>query len=535
MRKIAVIDAETDPFRKGRIPAPFVWGYYDGSQYRQFEDTAKLIKFLRQQYAIVYAHNGGKFDFHFLLPYLDAYQELTIINGRIARCYIGDAELRDSYCIINEPLSKYKKDDIDYAIMESDRRKRGENWQRITSYLKSDCVYLWEMVTDFIRRFGPELTLASAAMKQWIKVSGSKPEPTDDEFYAAFYPYYYGGRVECFRSGIIETDFAVYDINSAYPYAMLHKHPYSASYQIVDGYINSADFVKVSCISKGAFPYRGLGESNVRAGLSFPSDNEERIYTVTNWEFCAAMETKTIKKVKVLSSIVFTKHTDFSVYINKFWQEREEAKAKGDILGSLFSKLIMNSLYGKFAANPENYNRFMIVPPKDITEFSDSDPDDKWKFGGDFGPWLLATAELTDFEKRYYNVATGASITGFVRAMLWRAICNSKGVLYCDTDSISVQQCGKKVPIGSALGQWKQEGIFNRAGIAGKKLYIFQGYPDKQTGKPSVKKASKGVRLSDSEIWKIAKGGIVKYESEVPTFSVKKGPVFTNRSIVKTA
>lgn len=535
MRKIAVIDAETDPFRKGRIPAPFVWGYYDGSQYRQYENTADLIKFISKQYAIIYAHNGGKFDFHFLFPYLDPYQELTIINGRIARCYIGDAELRDSYCIINEPLSKYKKDDIDYALMEEDRRKRGQNWQLITSYLKSDCVYLWEMVTSFVNRFGVELTQASAAMKQWVELSRMPVEHTDDVFYHQFAPYYYGGRVECFRHGIIETDFKVFDINSAYPYAMMHQHPYSSNFGIVNGYADGADFVKLRCISKGAFPFRGMGEGNIRAGLRFPNDNEEREYTVTNWEFKAAMETNTIRKVKVISSIIFVKHTDFSAYINKFWKDREEAKAKGDTLGSLFAKLMMNSLYGKFAANPDNYQRFMNVPVEDASEFYDNDPDGKWRFAGEMGPWLLASADLTDFQKRFYNVATGASITGFVRAMLWKAICNSKGVLYCDTDSIAVQECGKKVSIGNSLGQWKEEGSFSRAGIAGKKLYIFSGPINPETGKPFFKKASKGVKLSDSELWKVAAGGVVEYESDVPTFSVKKDPFFTKRMIIKTA
>lgn len=536
MRAIAVIDAETDPFRKGRIPKPFIWGFYNGSMYREFTDTAKLGEFLSEQDAIVYAHNGGKFDFHYLLPMLSAYDDIKIINGRIASCNIGIAELRDSYCIINEPLSKYKKDEIDYAIMEKSQRHKAQNMAKIRAYLKSDCVYLWEMVTEFVRRYGAELTQAGAAMKQWVKISNDPPERTNEEFYNELSPFYYGGRVECFRSGVIETDFSVYDINSAYAYAMMHKHPYSANYEKVTGYVKNADFYIVDCISRGVFPFRGNGgDSNRSHGLRFPNDSINKRFCVSNWEFAAGRDTNTIEKVKVIESLRFVRHTDFSAYINMFWTERKAAKASGDILGSLFSKLMMNSLYGKFAANPDNYKNYMLVPPSDVECFNSQMDGVRgdWDFGGELGPWLLAQRELDDYQKRFYNVATGASITGFVRAMLWRAICASKGVLYCDTDSIAVKSIGSSVKLGEGLGEWKHEGDFDLAAIAGKKLYAFRGKP--VDGKVIWKQASKGAKLTASEIVKIARGGSVDYESEAPSFSVTRTPYFTNRRIVKTA
>lgn len=538
MRPIAVIDAETDPFRKGRIPQPFVWGYYNGSMYQQFEKTADLIAFISERDELIYAHNGGKFDFHYLLSHLSAYDDLTIINGRIARCNIGIAELRDSWCIINEPLSKYKKDVIDYSIMESDQRHKRGNWLKICKYLKSDCVYLWEMVSEFVRRFGPELTQASAAMKQWRKLSNDPHDKTDEEFYNALSPFYYGGRVQCFRSGIIDTDFDVYDINSAYAFAMMQKHPYSANYERISGYAKDSDFYVVDCISRGALPYRGDGGNNqMHFGLSFPNDETHRTYFVSGWELSSAKDTKSVERIKYIESIRFMRHVSFADYINKFWAAREVAKKAGDILGTLFNKLMMNSLYGKFAANPDNYHNFMIVPPSDAEAFAAGQIDGVtggWQFGGELGPWLLAQKELDEWQKRYYNVATGASITGYVRAMLWRAIHSSTGVLYCDTDSIAVKRKGGSVSLGNKLGEWKHEGCFDRAGIAGKKLYIFRGLPDK-AGKRIYKTASKGARLTHAELWKVARGGTVAYESEVPTYSVAKTPFFTNREIKKTA
>lgn len=535
-RDIAVIDAETDPFRKGRIPQPFIWGYYDGYKYKTFGNANDLARFLRKEHRIVYAHNGGKFDFHYLLGELDPYSDLTIINGRIAKCYIGNAELRDSFCIIPQGLGKYKKDEIDYGLMEPGERDKPHNREKILDYLRSDCVYLYEMVSAFVDRFGPQLTLAGAAMKQWQKISDEQGieqcERTDEDFYNALSPYYYGGRVECFRSGIIDCKFDVYDINSAYPFAMLHKHPYSAQYERMSGYVKGADFYRLTCVAAGSLPFRGDGGmGNHNFGLHFPNDDVEREYTCTAWEYAAARDTKSIRDVRVIESLRFARHVDFSPYINHWWREREQAKKDKDELGSLFAKLMMNSLYGKFAANPDNYANYMNVPMDRLDLLTTGG---KWKFGGELGPWALGECGLEDQAKRYYNVATGASITGFVRAMLWRAIYSSKGVLYCDTDSIAVQQAGRDVQLSSALGDWKHEGCFDKAGIAGKKLYIFR--PARVAGlRQGYKTASKGVRLTNSQLWRVAAGATVTYETEHPTYSVKSAPKFINREIRRTA
>lgn len=554
-RSIVVCDCETDPFRAYRVPRPFVWGYYDGTKYRQFPerpgDTAKatalFIEFLQEQPVICYAHNGGKFDWHFVLADVNPYDDIMLINGRIARMNIGNAECRDSYNILPVPLAAYKKDTIDYSIMEAAARVKPVNWKRISEYLKSDCVYLYELITRFVDTYGVQITQASAAMNQWKKISQRPLPRTDKEFYDVLSPYYYGGRVQCFKSGVLDTKFSVYDINSAYPYAMLHEHPYSEDFTHVETYLPNADFYRVRCVSRGAFPLRGLGNDSYGGfGLRFPNDAERREYTVTSWEYRAALDTNTIKEVEVVESIAFTDHVNFKEYINHFYTARLKAKADKDAAASLFTKLLMNSLYGKFASNPDNYRNYMLVP-MDVIAGLESEG---WDFVGEMGPWALAEMRLAEEQQRYYNVATGASITGFVRAMLWRAICAGRGVMYCDTDSIAVQRRGDASVLGDALGEWKLEGEFIRAGIAGKKLYIFKGADDwwkcadgstvqamtRPAGSERLyKMASKGARLTRQQLWQVAAGGVVDYVPEVPTFSPSKPPVFTPRRLKFTA
>jgi len=54
-------------------------------------------------------------------------------------------------------------------------------------------------------------------------------------------------------------------------------------------------------------------------------------------------------------------------------------------------------------------------------------------------------------------------------------------------------------------------------------------------GKREYKTASKGARLTHSQLWTVARGGNVLFQSDVPTFSVTSAPVFTDRRIKKTA
>lgn len=531
-REICVADCETDPFKAGRLPSPFLWGWYNGEDYREFESHADLIAFLRERHCICYAHNGGRFDWHFILPYVEEMTEVTLINGRIAKMPIGQCEFRDSWNILPVPLAAYQKTEIDYGIFEKERRYIPGNFQRIRDYLRDDCVFLYELVSQFNEEFGRNLTIAGTAMKLWRKI---RPDFIQDDgwIYEKLAPYYYGGRCQAIRPGMIEEPFQFADINSAYPFAMLHRHPFQPDCDDVspaqlarlpDDLLAPA-FVRVRCRSAGAFPFRLENGS-----LAFPDDDEIREYTVTGHEFIAAQDTGALDRVEVLGGIVFSELCDFREYIERFYSLRMQAKARGDKARVLFYKLLMNSLYGKFAANPDSYREFVTLDSEVLDGVGEIDDEDGrvWKYAGEFGRWCLASTELPEDRRRFYNLGTGASITGFVRALMWRALKQVREPIYCDTDSIAALDVSG-LDYGDALGQWSLEGEFSRGGVAGKKLYAFK---DAATGK--WKTASKGVRLSAPEILRVAQGETVTYTPEVPVYSVHKAPHFQSRTIRAT-
>lgn len=531
MKEIWVCDAETDPFKAGRSKIePFIWGAYNGDEYHEFLKTDDLIDFFKDKEVIVYAHNGGKFDYHFLLHRLEPYDQLTVINGRLAKFTIGLCEFRDSYNILPCSLATFQKTHIDYAIFEKSERHKPENWLAIRNYLRDDCRDLHEFVSAFINNYGLHLTQASAAMSFWRKLTKNKAPKSNKAFYQEIAPYYFGGRVECFAGGIIEDDFKVIDINSAYPWAMTQLHPYGLTYDISDELPHSPAhiarcFITLECISHGAFPFRADDKS-----LIFPNDDIKRVYNVTGWEFLAAIDTRTIKNWTIKTVLRFTDSISFGDYVEHFSDLKITSKLAGDKAGYIFAKLFLNSLYGKFGANPENYEEYMPVPH----HYVQAAEEDDYFYMSDLGPLALVGKALPEEKQRYLNVAVAASVTGCVRAYLWRSINKCDGVLYCDTDSIACKSSGDLKLHPTELGAWDVEAVCDYAAIAGKKMYAFHkkgaSFNDNVE---NWKIASKGVKLKASELIKVADGQEITFTPISPSFSLKRGNKIISRKITK--
>ena len=536
---IFVADCETDPFLHGRVPEPFLWGVYSDSGYEQFDRTDEFMRYITDIECICYAHNGGKFDWHFITDFIEYGTDLLIINGRLSRFTVGQCQFRDSWNILPVPLGQMQKTAIDYAIFERGERDKPKNRKAIESYLYDDCRFLYQFVRAFIDRHGVQLTQASASFKTWEKMSGRKaPHDLGGDIYDKFSCYYYGGRCQAFASGIVDGDSEMVDINSAYPFAMLSPHPMSLAHVAIDYpdeyEFSGPEFLTITGPACGALPYRDTDNS-----LIFPDDGIVRDFHITGWEWLALGDTRGHAGYTIVRAYEFLETADFSNFILPLYQERLDAKALGDTVNDLLAKLCMNSCYGKFGSNPRNYECYKVVDPI-IVEDCDTlgrDIDGRWSFAGYFGELPLVSRPLDEQAERFYNVATSASITGYVRAMLWRAICQCDGVIYCDTDSIIARSVAG-LPQGDGLGAWKHEATFSGGGVGGKKLYAFElkGHKKGKDGKMVTHKtASKGAKLTaDDILGVICKGGVVEYAPDAPCFSVHKAPAFVKRNIRAT-
>jgi hypothetical protein len=514
------------------VPKPFTWGIYgeDGFDYFWGEDShLDFLQHLSElpQGSIVYFHNGGKFDIFFLLDHLD--EELTIINGRISKCTLfnGRIELRDSYLILPLPLSAHDKDVFDYTKMEVDRRNIHKN--EIIRYLTKDCKSLYEWVLDFIDQFGVNLTLAGTAFKQLKEKTSYIVTNTYDTFDDKFRKFYYGGRVQCFKTGYFQGPFQYVDINSAYPRAMLEPHFYGGEYLEhlrLPTSEHGSWFAKIDAVSHGALPCRDRDGS-----LFFPDDGEVRTFYASGHEINTGLDTNTLFIKKVHYSLRPMATNDFSEYVNYFYRMKREAEEEKNKNKRQFAKLMLNSCYGKFGQDGRNFEKFIIcefgLHPKDI------DPNYgkyEWNHYADTDTGHRIYSR-PDPSNQFYNVATAASITGWVRAFLWRSILRADDPHYCDTDSIICR--GFNGEMGKELGQWSTEAELLDVAIAQKKMYAGRVVPVSKFGPiDETKTASKGVRLNYEEIKQgVISGENIVFYKDAPAFSLKYGPRFFTREV----
>lgn len=110
--------------------------------------------------------------------------------------------------------------------------------------------------------------------------------------------------------------------------------------------------------------------------------------------------------------------------------------------------------------------------------------------------------------------------------MLLEALAISKNPVYCDTDSIICTDYFGDID-ASRLGAWKNEGEADSLFIAGKKLYA--AFLDGEC----VKLASKGARLTPSDVVSICRGGEVEWSNDAPSFSLSRETNFVRRKITK--
>ena len=516
IRRFAAADCETDPFEFGKSVSPFVWGFYDEDGYKQFQSTVDFVAHIQEYDGIVYFHNGGKFDVRFLLPWIRG--KVLSIHGRLAKCQLGKAELRDSYCLFPMPLSAYRKDDFDYTKLHRDQRaKFGMD---ITRYLYGDCKYLYELLCEFVANYGQHITLAGAAMDYWTKKFSPSIRyfkgDTGARWFDTFKHYYVGGRVECFKSGEISRDFSVWDINSAYPHVMSGELPWGfKTYTSSKLYADRANlgFFDVAGTSYGAFPAREKGRK-----LHYP--HVRGTFSVPGTELIPAMRCGRFRLEKVHRAIYFKESVTFADYIDHFYRLKDKAKREGNHAEYLFAKLMLNSLYGKYGANPARYREHSIIDGDAVGEFA----------GKGYGVTGLPGCDAFMIDKaiamharKYFNVATAAAITGGVRGMMIEAIAGASGLIYCDTDSIAAESADLR--LSNRLGDWDCEAECDAAYVAGKKLYAFhltgKGWNDETNGRGqfvNFKTASKGTRLKPSQIRGIAAGGAVRWQKEAPTF-----------------
>lgn len=540
---IYTADLETDPFAYNQMIAPFAAGFYDGSNFQLFWEGNCVKRFFTmletKPAGIIYIHNFGGFDFFWMLPYFTG--STLVRNGRIVctNCKARDGklhEIRDSYAIMPFALKQYigadgKKVKLDIDMSKLTQEKRTKYKDEIVKYLKRDCTGLHDLVTRFLERFGNKLTVGSAAMNELSKLHTfiKIESPSDDKEIRK--QFYYGGRVQCFQSGVIRGDFKVYDVNSMYPYVMKHyRHPIGRLESITPKITKDTAFIVAEGRNHNAFPQRSRDGS-----LRF--DVEEGIFSMTIHEWNVAKRYSLFDCRRILAAYNFKLQSSFALFVDKFYELRKKAKSDKDNALALFYKYILNSSCGKFAQDSSQYHDYQItddqtnlLPPEPCEQCRVDLCAEHWKVDTIYSEFHLIMWRKLNPKPVFYNVATGCSITGAARSVLLEAYANAKNPVYCDTDSLICEGLSGVQFSESELGAWKEEATGDTVAIAGKKLYaVFK------RGKV-IKQANKGCRITAKEIRFLAQSSDheIEYQRAAPSLGVDGKYKFLKRRIRKT-
>jgi len=304
---------------------------------------------------------------------------------------------------------------------------------------------------------------------------------------------YYGGRTEVFQRGKIEN-YNYYDVNSLYPFVMKSfKYPNPNTMRIrrenTTDYIHEYEGFSEILINCPEMEYPFL-PFRTEEKLIFPTGEFRGVYT--HVEIKKALELGyTIKKV--FKTIYFKETIEpFKEIITDLYNERLNYKKSKSPM-EFVTKILMNSLYGKFGQKFDNRDNWTPIPDtqKEIDKLTITAIKDGYcRTKTDSKPACFCFPEWCSY------------VTAYARIHLYDLIKRSQPV-YCDTDSIITK---KKMLTGNKIGELKLEMKILRGIIVKPKFYYCKG-----THNSYIKIKGVGTRIVYHDFLSILKNNNISY------------------------
>jgi len=426
-----------------------------------------------------------------------------------------------------------EKGEIDYS---------GDNLQKSIEYCKRDVEILKVAMERYIQFIRDEnlgnfsITVAGQAFNAYRHrfMEHAIYIHADERAIRLEREAYAGGRTEAFRIGKVEGKVYCFDVNSMYPFVM-QEYPYPTRLLTVKKSLSIQECKEL--IEKG---YLIISRCNIKTNepvffkkagkLVFPVGTFTT--TLCTPELKYAIENNLISAIG--ESAIYEAEYIFKAYVDYFYSKRLEAKQNGDKVRDLLFKLFLNSLYGKFGQKSDTWEIIGECDPAIIEEehILDADTGRRYtikKFGGH-----MFKKNDDEFNEAFNSFpAIAAHVTAYARMTLWKYMktAGRENVYYCDTDSLFVNEEGRKrlessgVVDGKKLGALKLEKEADSLTIHGVKDYVFGD-------KVKMKGVNKGaVKIDENHyavvLWRglskyIKNGFTTGYENEVIIKELKR-------------
>lgn len=423
----------------------------------KFDGTFILDWLLKNDYTHTNDKSLGKGEFSSLISNMGSYYSITVRwgNGKTT-------EFRDSYKKLPFGISRIaeawnldiKKGDIDYhAPRPIGYRPTSEEME----YLYNDVLILCHALKTQLDTGMTKLTVGSDALTEYKSILGKRlfdkwfpvlPDSMDSEIRRA----YRGGftYADTRTQGKRVSGGRVYDVNSLYPSVMYNDLlPYGEPLYMA-GYVEPTERHPLAIqsvtftakLKKNHIPCIQVKGSSHFVNTEYQTNIKEPVTLMCTsvdlalWEDHYDMDIHSYNGGWLFMGAVGM----FEEYIDK-WME-VKTKEKGALRE--LAKLFLNSLYGKFATNPNITSKYPILE------------DDRVKL-------VLGEEELRD----PVYTAMGVFITAYARDITIRAAqTHYDSFLYADTDSLhlSLDHDPDTLDIDpDKLGAWKKEYEFDDA------------------------------------------------------------------------
>lgn len=536
----------------------WLWGFYDIYS-GEFAHGKTIDEFMHvmfiQDSCKVYFHNL-KFDGEFILYYLfrngfEVTKERKLKNKQF-KTLINDSgqfysitikyksktfTILDSLKIIPLPVRDISKAfNLKKSKGECDFSFHREIGYQPTideiEYVKGDCSIVGDALKFFLDQALDKMTQASNALKHYKETVGNRfdkwfPADIPDEVLRQSYKGGFTYADKRIRGKEIKEGL-VFDVNSLYPAMMYYKKlPYGypkffkGQYQddeVYDVFIQM--FTCVFELKKDHIPCIQIKQSKWFSDTEYLESSEglEVTLCLTNVDFNLMMDHYDVSCLEFHGGYKF-KSSDmlFRDYIDYWIKIKNESTVNGNAGMRTIAKLMLNSLYGKFAINPSVGSK---IPEYDS--------------GADF---IHYNVEIDERESIYVPVA--AFITAYARETTIRAAQkNYHRFLYADTDSLHLS--GYEIPDNIevdnvALGAWKLEYLFKRGKFLRAKSYVEEvegsegvflhvacaGLPHMLHDKVTFENFNDGLEINGKLQQKRVSGGVILKEID---FKIK-GPV----------
>lgn len=494
--KYFVFDVET--WGLDATPESFALGVILGENYVFRTDNLAVFKreLMSSKYnnCVLFAHNA-LYDLSTIFGNIlvDLDPQAVFNNSTFILAKHGKITYADSFNILPTKLEKVGEmmgvpKGITPAKFKTCKRSKITNADY--DYCENDCFVIYEALTKLFNEIGcVRITLASLSMAYFRRKFLKEPIYYNDIVYH-FFDSYFGGRVECFRLGKVHAQ--VFDINSMYPYSMkiaTFPHPQKLR-------VNNSP--KESDLRFSLEYNEGLAEITVLHKEHFygflPIKKDGKLIFPTGkfrgtWNFPEiryALEQGIIEILEIHRIVdAPPMETPFREFVDTLFEKRRSADNEFE---KYLYKIILNSLYGKFAQKKKFRTRYV----KDLRDVFIPINAKVVQFAQDRSDAYIV--EELDFYGYNTIPVFSSYITSISRVLLLKYMVKyiENEVVYVDTDCIAVNNYIKEVETGGYLGNFKLEKDKIISKIIGNKVY------ETVDGEITVKGVKKGsTRLSD--------------------------------------